>query len=77
MRHAHLLALLHTFMEELTNQDAIDFIHYHIEMTTPVFGEWNYSKHLKQHLLTRQSGCEAAVPLKKRWVGVRGLDGDL
>ena len=38
---------LHTFMEELTNQDAIDFIHYHIEMTTPVFGEWNYSKHLK------------------------------
>ena len=32
---------------------------------------------IKQHLLTRQSGCEAAVPLKKRWVGVRGLDGDL
>ena len=31
----------------------------------------------KQHLLTRQSGYEAPVPLKKRYIGIRGLDGDL
>ena len=31
----------------------------------------------KPHLLTLQSEYEASVPLKKRWVGVKGLDGDL
>ena len=31
----------------------------------------------KQHVLTRQSRHEAAIPLKKRYVGIVGLDGDL
>ena len=31
----------------------------------------------KQHLLTLQSGYGAATPLKKRYVGIVGLDGEL
>ncbi len=41
---------LHLFMNELdkqyNNTDAIDFINWHIKMTTPIFGEWNYTKYL-------------------------------
>jgi hypothetical protein len=44
---------LHDFIDELKygweSQDAIDFINWHIEMTTPVFGEWNYTKYLKNN----------------------------
>lgn len=38
---------LHLFIEDnKTDKSLIDFINYHIEKTTPVFGKWNYTKYL-------------------------------
>ena len=39
--------LIHELKNGSNNQDAINFIMYHIKMTTPVFGEWNYTKYLQ------------------------------
>ncbi len=38
--------LIHELKNGCNNQDAIDFINWHIKMTTPIFGEWNYTKYL-------------------------------
>tara|TARA_A100001201_G_C3933921_1_gene154431 strand:+ start:66 stop:311 length:246 start_codon:yes stop_codon:yes gene_type:complete len=35
---------LHLFIEKQHDKNLVDYIHWHIKGTTPVFGEWNYTK---------------------------------